>query len=165
MFTPGFRSKLYGLVTFGQNLRNRMNALCLFLVRPYRVRKRSGNQRRRLWRRRPVQAAAAAAVKGENNLLITSQLSTAASAIIPQRFPKNHDTHILIQIRGAFTVTIGSELGEVTNPSDGAQYTQANTSPPARVRWRGDLWHTASVAGSQWVLIIAAEEKQQECGD
>jgi len=87
--------------------------------------------------------------------------------IIPQRFPKDHDTHILIQIRGAFTVTIGSELGEVTK--NGAQYNQANTSPPARVRWRGDLWHTASVGGSQWILIIAAEEKQQEqecgCGD
>lgn len=93
-------------------------------------------------------------------MLITSQLTPT----LPQRFPKDYDTHILIQVRGAFTVTIGFEMGEVQNPNDGVQFTQANTSPPFKMRVRGDLWHVSSVANSQWVLLIASEEKEQACG-
>jgi hypothetical protein len=69
----------------------------------------------------------------------------------------------MVQLRSPFTLTIAHDQGEAqaanNGQPDGCQLTQANTSPPFVFPWKGELWHIASVAGSQWSLIIICEEE------
>jgi hypothetical protein len=69
----------------------------------------------------------------------------------------------MVQIRSAFTLTIAHDQGEAqaaqNGQPDGCQLTQATTSPPFVFPWKGELWHIASVAASQWTLIIIGEEE------
>jgi hypothetical protein len=80
-----------------------------------------------------------------------------------QRFFKKW-TLLMIQNRTAATINIAHEQGEAASAggggADGLQYTSANTGtlvPPPQIWWKGELWHTASVAGTQWTLIIVGE--------
>jgi len=67
----------------------------------------------------------------------------------------------MIQIRQPFTLTIAHDQGEVqaaaNGQPDGAQLTQANTSPPFIFSWKGELWHIATAVQSQWALIIIGD--------
>lgn len=75
-------------------------------------------------------------------------------------------TWLMIQVRQPFTLTIAHEQGEVQAAAgslpDGIQLTQANTggtgsTAPFVFPWKGELWHIASAANSQWSLIIIGE--------
>lgn len=78
---------------------------------------------------------------------------------IQRFFPR--ETLILIQIRSAFTLTIAHDQGEAqaaqNGQPDGFQLTQASTTQPFVFSWKGELWHIASAAGSQWSLMILGE--------
>jgi hypothetical protein len=80
---------------------------------------------------------------------------------IQRFFPRK--TLLMVQLRSPFTLTIAHDQGEAqaanNGQPDGAQLTQANTSPPFVFPWKGELWHIASVANSQWSLIIICEEE------
>lgn len=79
-----------------------------------------------------------------------------------QRFFPNK-TLLMIQIRSPFTLTIAHDQGEAqaaqNGQPDGNQLTQASTTPPFVFPWKGELWHIASVANSQWALTIICEEE------
>jgi hypothetical protein len=78
---------------------------------------------------------------------------------IQRFFPRM--TRLSLQIRGAFTLTIAREQGEVQAAAgglpDGIQIVQANCNPSYDFWWKGELWHIASLAASQWSLIIVGE--------
>lgn len=85
------------------------------------------------------------------------------SNTVPQRaqrfFPRM--TRLSIQVRAAFTLTIAHDQGEAQSAAngnpDGLQLTQAATTTPYDFWWKGELWHFATVNGSQWSLIIVGE--------
>lgn len=66
-------------------------------------------------------------------------------------------TRVTIQIRTAVTIQIGHTADEATNPDDGLQLTQANTStnfPGKTMNWQGELWYTASADNSLFSIIF-----------
>jgi hypothetical protein len=67
----------------------------------------------------------------------------------------------MIQIRNASTLNIAHEQGEAATAgaggADGLQFTQTSTSPPFQFWWKGELWHTANAANTQWTLEIVGE--------
>lgn len=85
---------------------------------------------------------------------------TAQKANTPYRLPRTFDkpTRISIQLRAAFTLTIGHEQGEVANltgtAQDGLALTQLNTSPPWAEWVEGEIWYSASVDGAVFSVII-----------
>jgi hypothetical protein len=89
-------------------------------------------------------------------------ITSSPTPIRLQRFFPNK-TLLMVQIRSPFTLTIAHDQGEAqaaqNGQPDGCQLTQANTSPPFVFPWKGELWHIASVAASQWSLIIISEEE------
>lgn len=81
---------------------------------------------------------------------------------IQRFFPRM--TRLSLQIRGAFTLTIAHEQGEVQNAAnggaDGIQLTQASTTPPYDFWWKGELWHVSNTAASQFTLLIIGEANE-----
>jgi hypothetical protein len=80
----------------------------------------------------------------------------------PQKFQRvfNCQTRISIQVIGAATVTLSREQGEASNPNDGIQLTQGNTSNPSQpyeTWWKGDLWYRASAPNTPFVMLILVE--------
>jgi hypothetical protein len=71
------------------------------------------------------------------------------------------ETRISIQVLGPHTITLAREQGEATNPNDGIQLTQVNTSAPAQpyeTWWKGELWFRSSIANGPFVMLILVEK-------
>jgi hypothetical protein len=80
----------------------------------------------------------------------------------PVRFQRvfNCPTRISIQVLGPATITLSREQGEASNPGDGIQLTQGNTSNPSQpyeTWWKGELWFKSSAANAPFVLLILVE--------
>lgn len=95
-------------------------------------------------------------------MIIVSSVST------PRRVQRvfTRMTRLSLQIRSAFTLTIGHDQGEVAAAAqgDGIQLTQGNTSSPSQPYdfwWKGELWHIASVDNSSWSLLIIGEANNE----
>jgi hypothetical protein len=87
----------------------------------------------------------------------------ANRAFEPQRFQRvfKKMTRIMIQIRGAQTVVIGRDQGEVTPQGttypDGIQLTQTSTATPFTDWWVGELWFSSNVASTGFIILIIGE--------
>jgi hypothetical protein len=66
-------------------------------------------------------------------------------------------TRLEFQVKSANTITLAREQGEATNPNDGVQITQANTSPPWGEWWKGELWYSSNNDNSPFVMLIIGE--------
>lgn len=65
---------------------------------------------------------------------------------------KNY-VEIYLQVFGAATFFVGVDRGSLENPSGsgvpgGLAFTQANTNPPYKLTWIGDLWIITNAPGS-----------------
>jgi hypothetical protein len=81
------------------------------------------------------------------------------AGLTPQRAPRlfNKWTRLSVQVRGGNTITYGHEQGEVQNPLDGLQLTQASTAPPFDFWWRGEFWYIANNANSPLNFIVVGD--------
>jgi len=64
------------------------------------------------------------------------------------------DTRIIIQVRGAQTITLSREQGSAQSGIDGLQFTQTSTNPPYDMVWQGELWYKTDTPGSTFNIEI-----------
>lgn len=60
-------------------------------------------------------------------------------------------TEVYLQVSGAAAFFVGSDRGTLETKAAipaGLQFTQANTNPPYKLTWIGELWIMANAAGS-----------------
>lgn len=86
-----------------------------------------------------------------------------SGTIAPKRLQRvfTQKTWILIQVKGAATLTIGHDQSEATGGGGGQELTAANTggttSQPFGTWWQGEFWYSTTVDNTQFAVTVPTD--------